>query len=82
MALAVKRFVILSAGLFLLFLLLNLLFPLPDKISYSVIVPDAEGNVVNAYLTKVEKWSMKTGMSEISILLRKIRVAKEDNYFY
>jgi penicillin-binding protein 1C len=80
--LLVKRFVIISVGLFLFFLLLNVLFPLPDKISYSVIVRDANGEVVNAYLTPDDKWRMKTELNEISTLLRKTIIAKEDKYFY
>ncbi len=80
--LLVKRFVILSTILFLLFILLNVLFPLPDKIAYSVIVRDANGEVINAYLTPDDKWRMKTELAEISPLLRKTILAKEDNYFY
>ena len=78
----VKRFVILSFALFAFFLLLNLFFPLPDKVDYSVVVRDANGEVVNAYLTKDEKWRMKTELNEISPLLRKTIIAKEDQYFY
>lgn len=78
----IKRSVILSASLFLLFILLNLLFPLPDKIAYSVIVRDADGELVNAYLTPDDKWRMKTELNEISPLLRKTIIAKEDKYFY
>ncbi|HEX7905045.1 MAG TPA: penicillin-binding protein 1C [Chitinophagaceae bacterium] len=77
-----KRLCIAIAGLFLLFLLLNLLFPLPDKIEYSTIVTDSKGEVVNAYLTSDQKWRMKTELDEISPLLRKTIVAKEDKYFY
>lgn len=78
----VKRLVIASVSFFLLFLFLNFLFPLPDKVEYSTIITDASGEVVNAYLTKDEKWRMKTGLDEISPLLRKTIIAKEDNYFY
>ncbi|MDB5207671.1 MAG: pbpC, partial [Flavisolibacter sp.] len=80
--LLVKRFVIICTSLFLLFILLNLFFPMPDKIAYSVIVRDANGEVVNAYLTPDDKWRMKTELNEISPLLRKTIVAKEDKYFY
>ena len=80
--LLVKRFVILSVCSFLLFLLLNVLFPLPDKVSYSVIIRDAKGEAVNAYLTPDDKWRMKTELDEISPLLRKTIIAKEDKYFY
>src|SRR5688572_27759860 len=80
--LLVKRLVIVTAIMFLLFLLLNLLFPLPDKIEYSTIVTDSKGELVNAYLTKDQKWRMKTELKEISPLLRKTIIAKEDKYFY
>ena len=68
--------------LFLLFLILNLLLPLPDKIEYSTLVTDNKGALINAFLTKDEKWRMKTELDEISPLLRKTIIAKEDKYFY
>ena len=78
----VKRFVIVAVSFLLLFLFLNLVFPLPDKIEYSTIVTDANGGVINAYLTKDQKWRMKTELKEISALLRKTIIAKEDKFFY
>ena len=78
----VKRFVIVAVSFLLLFLFLNLVFPLPDKIEYSTIVTDANGGVINAYLTKDQKWRMKTELKEISPLLRKTIIAKEDKFFY
>src|SRR5688572_10879804 len=77
-----KRFGITLLAMFLLFLLLNLIFPLRDKIEYSTIVTDNKGEVINAYLTKDEKWRMKTELNEISPLLRKTIIAKVDKYFY
>ncbi|MGK2861970.1 MAG: penicillin-binding protein 1C [Chitinophagaceae bacterium] len=68
--------------LIVLFLLLNLVFPLPDKIEYSTIVTDNKGELINAYLTSDDKWRMKTELEEISPLLRKTIIAKEDKYFY
>ena len=68
--------------LFIVFLLLNWIFPLPDKIEYSTVITDNKGEVINAYLTRDEKWRMKTELEEISPLLRKTIVAKEDKYFY
>jgi penicillin-binding protein 1C len=70
------------ATLLVLFFLLNLIFPLPDKIEYSTIITDSKGELINAYLTKDEKWRMKTELDEISPLLRKTIIAKEDKYFY
>ncbi len=68
--------------LFLSFLLLNWIFPLPDKVEYSTIITDSKGEVINAYLTSDQKWRMKTELEEISPLLRKTIIAKEDKYFY
>lgn len=80
--LLVKRFVIVVFGSFFLFLLLNLFFPLPNKIDYSTVITDNKGEMINAYLTKDDKWRMKTELKEISPLLRKTIIAKEDKYFY
>lgn len=64
------------------FFLLNWIFPLPDKIEYSTIITDNKGEVVNAFLTKDQKWRMKTELNEISPLLQKTIIAKEDKHFY
>ena len=77
-----KKTVIVLAGVFVLFLLLNWIFPLPDKIEYSTIITDNKGEVINAFLTRDQKWRMKTELNEISPLLRKTIIAKEDKYFY
>jgi len=65
-----------------IFFILSWIFPLPDKIEYSTIITDSKGEVINAYLTKDQKWRMKTELNEISPLLRKTIIAKEDKYFY
>ena len=70
------------AAVFILFLLFNWFFPLPDKIEYSVIITDNKGEVINSYLTRDQKWRMKTELEEISPLLQKTIIAKEDRYFY
>jgi penicillin-binding protein 1C len=70
------------ASMIVLFFALNRIFPLPDKIEYSTIITDSKGDVINAYLTKDQKWRMKTELNEISPLLRKTIIAKEDKYFY
>lgn len=67
---------------FLLFLLLNWIFPVPDSIDYSTIITDNKGEVIHAYLTKDQQWRMKTELEEISPLLRKTIIEKEDRYFY
>jgi penicillin-binding protein 1C len=78
----VRAGAVVAAGVFLLFLLLNRLFPLPDRIEYSTIVTDDKGEVVHAYLTRDQQWRMKTELSEISPLLKKTIIEKEDKYFY
>jgi penicillin-binding protein 1C len=65
-----------------LFFLLNFLFPLPGKIEYSTVITDHKGEVIHAFLTNTEKWRLKTELSEISPLLRKTILQKEDKYFY
>ncbi|MGN6163855.1 MAG: penicillin-binding protein 1C [Flavisolibacter sp.] len=80
--LLVKRFVIVCGCAFLLFLMFNFFFPLPDRIEYSTIITDDRNEVVNAFLTKDEKWRIKTELDEISPLLRKTIIAKEDKWFY
>src|ERR1044071_9255854 len=77
-----KRVGITVIVLFLFFLLLNMLFPLKVKIQYSTIITDKNGEVINAFLTTEQKWRMKTELNEISPLLRKTIIAKEDKYFY
>jgi penicillin-binding protein 1C len=71
-----------ATGCFLLFLLLNVVFPLPDKITYSTIVLDNKGEVIHAFLTQDQQWRMKTELREISPTLRKTLIYKEDKYFY
>src|SRR6267142_591411 len=77
-----KRTGILIAGSVILFFILNWIFPLPDKIEYSTIITDSRNEVINAYLTSDQKWRMKTELKEISPLLKKTIIAKEDKYFY
>ena len=80
-----KIFIKLGVTLFavtLLMVLLNLLFPLNASIEYSTIITDNKGEVVHAFLTSDDKWRMKTELEEISPLLRKTIVEKEDKHFY
>ncbi len=69
-------------GLVLLFFILNLIFPLKIDLNYSVIVTDADGKVIHAFLNTNEKWRMKTELNEITPTLSKAIIDKEDKYFY
>lgn len=77
-----KRLLITVTALVIIFFTLNWVFPLPDKIEYSTIITDSKGEVVHAFLTRDQKWRMKTELEEISPLLRKTIIEKEDKYFY
>jgi len=78
----IKSLLITGASILFLLLVLNWIFPLPDKIEYSTIITDDTGEVIHAFLTKDQQWRMKTELSEISPLLRKTIIEKEDKYFY
>ena len=78
----VKWALLFSLFFFLLFLLLNRLFPLPDGVEYSTVITDRKGEVLHVSLTRDEQWRMKTGLSDLSPLLKRTIVAKEDKYFY
>lgn len=77
-----KKLGIIFLGGVLLFFILNWIFPVPDKVEYSTIITDNRGEVINAYLTSDQKWRMKTELDEISPLLQKTIVNKEDRHFY
>ncbi|MEO5591387.1 MAG: penicillin-binding protein 1C [Chitinophagaceae bacterium] len=77
-----KRLLLSLAALFILFFFLNWLWPVPDKIEYSTIITDNKGEVIHAFLTRDQQWRMKTELNEISPLLRKTIIEKEDKYFY
>jgi penicillin-binding protein 1C len=76
--------VFLFCGIFfiLLFVILNFLFPLPDKIEYSVTVLDDHSQVIHVYLTRDQQWRMNMEVGEISPLLKETILFKEDKYFY
>jgi penicillin-binding protein 1C len=78
-----KKFVLIPlASLFLLFIALNLLFPLRIYIPYSQIITASDSSVLHAFLSADDKWRMKTELSEITPLLKKTIIEKEDQYFY
>jgi penicillin-binding protein 1C len=78
----VKWALLFSLFSFLLFLLLNRLFPLPDAVEYSTVITDRKGEVLHVSLTRDQQWRMKTELSDLSPLLKRTIVAKEDKYFY
>ncbi|KAA5545007.1 penicillin-binding protein 1C [Adhaeribacter rhizoryzae] len=62
--------------------LLNYLFPLRLNISFSPVITAADGSVINAFLSRDDKWRMKLEADEINPVLEKAILLKEDKYFY
>ena len=66
----------------LLFVVLDLLFPLPGKKEFSKEVHAKDGTLLTAYLTSDDKWRLRTELEEVSPELIKAIIEKEDNWFY
>src|ERR1044072_6783177 len=75
-------FVLIPTALFVVFLLLNFLFPLPGRIYYSQIILAGDSSIVHTSLSHDDKWRMKTEVHEIVPQLRETLLYKEDRYFY
>lgn len=73
---------IVFAGLGGIFLVLDLIFPFKPNITYSQIILDRNGQVQHAYLSKDQKWRLYAENDEISNLLLKTILFKEDKHFY
>lgn len=71
-----------SVSLFLLGLLLNKLFPLPDAPPTATLVTDRDGKILHAFIAADDQWRVNATMAEISPLLKKTIIYKEDKYFY
>ncbi|MFD1142629.1 penicillin-binding protein 1C [Larkinella insperata] len=65
-----------------LFLVLNLAFPLKIRPRYSTVITAADGTVLHAFLSDDDKWRLVTELDEITPVLQKTILHKEDNYFY
>ncbi len=68
--------------LFLGFILLDWLDPLPDLKPYSVQVYDRDNNLLAAYLSEDDKWRFRSPTSEVSEDMKTAILAKEDQWFY
>lgn len=78
-----KKYLLSSiAGIFVLFLLMDALFPFSAKIEHSQIITDSKGRILHAFLTSDDKWRMKTELEEITPELQEAIVFKEDKWFY
>jgi len=68
--------------LFILFFILDFLFPFKPQIKYSQLINARDSTVLFAFLSEDDKWRMKTELHEISPQLKNVILFKEDKYFY
>ena len=66
----------------LLFVVLDLLFPLPAQKEFSKEIHAKDGTLLTAYLTSDDKWRLRTELEEVSPELTKAIIEKEDSWFY
>jgi len=69
-------------GILVVVLTLNLLFPLPKPKEFSKVIYANNGSLLSAYLTKDDKWRMKTSPDEVTPDLITAILEKEDKWFY
>lgn len=62
--------------------LLDFLFPFKPKVQYSTLITASDGGVLHAFLSPDDKWRLYTNITEITPLLQKTLIHKEDQYFY
>ncbi len=75
------RWLKISLAVLVAALLLDALFPFHPQVPYSTQVLAADGTVIHAFLSKDDKWRLQTEVTEITPLLRKTLIHKEDRYF-
>ncbi|MBK9097742.1 MAG: penicillin-binding protein 1C [bacterium] len=64
------------------FVVLDLIFPLPDRKEFSIEIHAKDGTLLTAYLTSDDKWRLRTELEEVSPELIKAIIEKEDSWFY
>jgi penicillin-binding protein 1C len=68
-------------AILLLFVVLDILSPLPGQKEYSKEILANDGTLLSAYLTDDDKWRLKTELEEVSPELIKAIIEKEDSWF-
>lgn len=69
-------------SVFLIFVLLDFLFPLPARKEFSKEIHAKDGTLLSAYLTSDDKWRLRTELEEASPELIKAIIKKEDSWYY
>jgi penicillin-binding protein 1C len=75
-------FVFPPLSLLVIFVILNLIFPLPAPKPYSLEVEDRNGRLLQAFLADDGIWRLRTTSAEIPARLREILIQKEDRFFF
>ncbi len=70
------------AGLICLCVSFDIAFPLPPLKPFSKVILANDGTLLNAYLTKDDKWRLRCSPDEVSPDLIKAILTKEDRWFY
>ena len=71
-----------GVGGMVVFLLIDLLAPLPPAKPFSQTIYAADSTLQCAYLTSDDKWRLRTSLDHLSPELVKAIIAKEDRFFY
>ncbi len=77
----VKRSVIAFTAFIILFLIIDILFPVHTSIPYSRLVLANDNKLLNASLASDQQWRMKATIGEVNPLLIKTIIYKEDRWF-
>lgn len=71
-----------TIGFIFIIFITDLIFPFRPAISYSQIILADDGSILHASISPDQKWRIKTELKDISPVLRKTIIYKEDKYFY
>ncbi len=77
-----RWFLKISISIYLIFIILDIIFPIKIKSDYSKVVFSDDNKIMFATLNSEDKWRMKCELSEITPLLKTAIIEKEDKYFW
>jgi penicillin-binding protein 1C len=66
----------------LAFKMADILFPFNYQVPYSQVILSEDSTILHISLSKDDKWRLNTGLNEITPVLKKTIIYKEDKYFY
>jgi len=76
-----KRAALAFLTFIILFLLIDLIFPVHNDIRYSKLILSTDNKLLNAALSSDQQWRMKAEIKEVNPLLLKTLINKEDRWF-